>query len=80
VASALGETRDFSGLEVGILRGFLNWIIQTYVTDTNDYLVVRQSDQTWIVLFNGQVTTGFVDQNDAIAYAENLNQLNTVGT
>jgi len=32
------------------------------------------------VLFNGQVTTGFADQNAAIAYAENLNQMNTVGS
>jgi hypothetical protein len=30
--------------------------------------------------FNGQITVGFADQNEAIAYAENLNQLNTVGS
>jgi hypothetical protein len=58
----------------------MNWIVQSYVTDTTDYLVSRQSDTSWIVLFNGQTTTGFADQNAAIAYAENLNQLNTVGT
>ena len=58
----------------------MNWIVQTYITDTTDYLVVRQSDTSWIVFFNGQITTGFPDQNEAIAYAENLNQMNTIGT
>jgi hypothetical protein len=56
------------------------WLVQAYVTDTNDYLVTRQSDGTWLLLFNGQITTDFVDQNEAIAYAENLNQLNTIGS
>ena len=58
----------------------MQWIVQSYVTDTTDYLVSRQSDGSWILIFNGQITPGFADQNEAIAYAENLNQLNTVGS
>jgi hypothetical protein len=54
--------------------------VHTYITDTTDYLVIRQSDASWILYFNGQITVGFPDQNAAIAYAEDLNQLNTIGS
>ncbi len=58
----------------------MNWQIQTYITDTTEYMVFRQGDSCWKLLFNGKVLTDFPDERSAIAYAETLNQRATIGS
>jgi hypothetical protein len=57
----------------------VNWIVESYITDTGDYLVVRRGDLNWVLLVNGAVTDGFKTEGDAITAAEEQDKGNAIG-
>ncbi len=58
----------------------MNWLIQTYTEDLGNYMVFRQGDGAWQLLFNGKMLGSYPDEQSAIAYAETLHQQSTQGS
>ena len=55
----------------------MNWLIQSYTTDTVGYFVTRRGPVDWVVMDpSGTLYDGFADENSAMAFAESLNSAN----
>ena len=56
----------------------MNWVIQSYVTDTGYYFITRRGQNDWIAVLSGDATVydGFTIEGDAMAFCEQNNQNN----
>jgi hypothetical protein len=57
----------------------MNWTIQSYGTDTGNYLVTRRGDADWVLIVQGTqgVSDSFPDELSAMAYADEIDYENT---
>lgn len=60
----------------------LRWEIQAYISTTGVYLVVRRGVGDWIVIarWTHIIYDGFTTENDAMTFAQGLEQASTIGS